>query len=74
MLVASIVRRARAELAAGADVDRIHRRYLRAALRHLEDVEAYAVLAASDDAEALAAIERLLTTLADLRDELGRQD
>jgi hypothetical protein len=48
---------------AGADTKRIHRRYVVPALELLEEAETQAVLAAADDPDAIAAIERVIAQL-----------
>jgi hypothetical protein len=58
-----LVARAGECMLAGADAKRIHERYVVPALGSLEDAETQAVLAATGDPDALAAIERLVQEL-----------
>jgi hypothetical protein len=54
----------------GADADRIHAIYVVCGLELLAEIEVYAVLAATGDREALAAINRIRGELRALRDAL----
>ncbi len=56
-------------LSAGAEIERIHRRYVIGAIELLADAEAQAILAASDDEDALPELTRIVNDLARLRDD-----
>jgi hypothetical protein len=56
-------------LSGGADIDRIHRRYVIGAIELLADAEAQAILATSDDEDALPELMRIVNDLARLRDD-----
>jgi hypothetical protein len=58
-----LVARASEYMLARADAKRIHEGYVVPALELLENAETHAVLAAADDPDALAAIERLVKEL-----------
>ena len=68
--VVQLVARARRQISIGADPDRIQSRYVGRALARLEDAEAYAVLAAAGDDEALRAIEEIVAELEALYEDL----
>jgi hypothetical protein len=56
-------------LSAGLDIGHVQERYAVGAIELLSEAEAQAVLAASDDEDAVAALVRITGALADLRDE-----
>jgi hypothetical protein len=66
-----LVARSRSLLERGADLQRVQDDYIAVALGLLEDAEAYAMLAATGDAGALAAIEGIIENLGALHDKLG---
>jgi hypothetical protein len=68
-----LVARSRELLAHGADLRYVQDDYIAVALVFLEDAEAYGVLAATGDASALAAIERVIEKLEALHDKLSRE-
>jgi hypothetical protein len=67
-VVRAILERVRGLLEADADIARVHG-VTRKAVRHLEDVEAYALLAGSADREAETAITKLIVELRELLDD-----
>jgi hypothetical protein len=71
--VVQLVARAQRQIATGADVDRIQTRYVGRALTRLDDAEAYAVLAAAGDEDALAAIKDIIAELEALNEHLQGQ-
>lgn len=68
--VVQLIGRARQQISTGADVDRIQTRYVDRALTRLDDAEAYAVLAAGGDNDALGAIKEIVAELETLNEEL----
>lgn len=68
-LVDAIIRLASDLLGAGADPERIHRRYVAASFELSEEVEARALLASADDEDALGRLEQLVRELRQLREE-----
>jgi hypothetical protein len=58
-----VIARAGECMLAGAKMTRIHRRYVVPAVELLEEAETQAVLAAADDRNAIAAIERVIAQL-----------
>ncbi len=57
----------------GREVDRIQARYVDRALTRLDDAEAYAVLAAAGDEDALIAIKDIIAELEVLNEDLQGQ-
>jgi hypothetical protein len=68
--VVQLVARARKQISIGANPDRIQSRYVSRALARLEDAEAYAVLAAAGDKNALTAIKEIVAELETLHQNL----
>jgi hypothetical protein len=68
--VVQLVGRARRQISIGANPDRIQTRYVARALARLEDAEAYAVLAAAGDEDALTAIKEIVAELEALHENL----
>jgi hypothetical protein len=71
--MATILQHARAQLTAGTDLREVHGAIDRAA-RHMEDVEAYALLAEAGHRAAQEAIEQRIAQLERLRDGMGGQE
>ncbi len=70
----SVFVKATDRLAEGADVERIHARFVVGAFALLEEVELRAVLASAGDREALGRIDQLVKDLESLRAELEEAD
>jgi hypothetical protein len=68
-LVDGILRLASDLLDAGADAERIHRRYVTASFELADEVGARALLASAGDEGALSRLEQLVRELRELREE-----